>query len=150
MRRLANIVSVAVEEYSKGVDETGKLVLAIEYQEATDFLANAKDQAERLPGARADQARAILDSIATAVSNNRPPAEVKALEQRFAESLGSEAALEMPSKAIDLAEGRDLYAKNCASCHGLSGMGDGPAGRGMNPAPPALGDAATMVQIELV
>ncbi|HEX6053550.1 MAG TPA: cytochrome c/FTR1 family iron permease [Gemmatimonadaceae bacterium] len=45
---------------------------------------------------------------------------------------------------MDLAEGRALFAQRCASCHGVRGMGDGPGGKGMNPAPPAIGDAATM------
>ena len=144
VRRVANIVSVAVEEYGKGVDATGKLTLAIEYQEAVDFLADARLQAARLAGDRAVTARAILDSIIAAVDARQVPDTVRALEQRFASALGSEAALELPAKQIDLAEGRMLYERNCASCHGISGMGDGPAGRGMNPPPQALGDAATM------
>ena len=144
VRRVANIVSVAVEEYARGVDENGKLILQIEYQEATDFLADARSQAARLPGDRAVAALAILDSIVKAVADRRPPSEVKAIEQRFAAALGSEAALEMPTKVADLAEGRALYEKSCASCHGLAGKGDGAAGRGMNPPPPAIGDEATM------
>ena len=144
VRRVANIVSVAVEEYARGVDAQGKLISDIEYQEATDFLADARAQAARLPGARAASALAILDSILVAVFNKMPPADVKALEQRFAGALGSEAALELPSKAADLAEGRTLFQQTCASCHGLGGKGDGPAGAAMNPKPPAVGDAATM------
>jgi mono/diheme cytochrome c family protein len=31
--------------------------------------------------------------------------------------------------------GKELYANNCASCHGDEGMGNGPAGGGLNPAP---------------
>src|SRR6185503_988452 len=84
VRRVANIVSVAVEEYGKGVDDKGRLISEIEYQEATDFLGDARTQAARLPGERAIAARAILDSILAAVSARRPPADVKALEQRFA------------------------------------------------------------------
>ena len=144
VRRVANIVSVAVEEYGKGVDARGKLVSDIEYREATDFLADARLQALRLPGERAVKARAILDSLIAGVVGRRPPDEVKSLEQRFAEALGSEAALELPTKQLDLAEGRQLYEGNCASCHGIAGKGDGAAGRGMNPAPPAVGDAAAM------
>ncbi|HYC49510.1 MAG TPA: hypothetical protein VEB19_00250, partial [Gemmatimonadaceae bacterium] len=53
VRRVANIVSVAVEEYARGVDASGKLISDIEYQEATDFLADAREQAARLPGERA-------------------------------------------------------------------------------------------------
>jgi high-affinity iron transporter len=141
---VANIVSVAVEEYGKGVDARGRLISAIEYQEAADFLTDARTQAARLPGDRAVPARAILDSIIAAVSDKKPPEQVKALEQRFAAALGSEAALELPRKAIDLAQGRQLYERSCASCHGMSGLGDGTAGRAMTPKPPAIGDAVTM------
>ena len=144
MRRVANIVSVAVEEYARGVDASGKLISDIEYQEATDFLADARGQAARLPGEHAATALAVLDSIIAAVAAKHVPDSVKALSLRFAGALGSEATLELPTKVADLGEGRQLYQANCASCHGVTGRGDGPAGRGMNPAPPAVGDAATM------
>jgi high-affinity iron transporter len=144
VRRVANIVSVAVEEYARGIDAKGALISEIEYQEATEFLADARSQAARLPGERAATALAILDSIIVAVSRRIPPEQVKALEQRFAGALGSEAALELPTRAVDLAEGQALYAANCASCHGVAGAGNGPASGGMNPKPPAVGDAATM------
>jgi high-affinity iron transporter len=140
VRRLANIVNVAVEEYGKGVDARGRLISDIEYREAADFLADAQTQAARLPGDRAIAARVILDSIVAAVANRTPPDDVKALELRFAAALGSEAALELPRQAIDLAQGRRLYEQSCASCHGIAGLGDGPAARGMNPRPPALGN----------
>jgi high-affinity iron transporter len=144
VRRVANIVSVAVEEYARGVDERGQLTSEVEYQEATDFLADARSQAARLPGARVATALSILDSLVVAVANRQPPAEVKALEQRFASALGSEAALELPTRAVDLAEGRALFQTSCASCHGVAGKGNGPAGLGMNPKPPAVGDGVTM------
>ena len=147
MRRVANIVSVAVEEYGKGVDARGRLISDIEYQEAADFLADARSQASRLPGDRAVAARAILDSIITAVAAKSPPDDVRALELRFAAALGSEAALELPRAAIDLAQGRVLYERSCASCHGLSGMGDGTGARGMNPKPPAVGDHVAMKDV---
>ena len=147
VRRVANIVSVAVEEYGKGVDASGKLVSSIEYQEAVDFLGDAKLQAARLAGDRAATARAVLDSIVAAVAARHQPDSVRALEQRFAAALGSEAALELPTKMLDIAEGRVLYERSCASCHGTAGRGDGPAGRGMNPAPPAIGDPVTMKDV---
>src|SRR5687768_3883842 len=78
-RRLSNIVGVAVEEYGKAVDAGGALVSEIEYQEAVDFLADARTVAARLSGERATSARAALDSLITAVRVRRPPAEVAAL-----------------------------------------------------------------------
>jgi high-affinity iron transporter len=143
-RRVATIVSVAVEEYGKAVDARGKLISSQEYQETTDFLADASRAAERLSGETAAPARALLDSISKAVSARRPPAVLDSLEARFASLLGSEAKLELPSGALNLAEGRSIYQKTCESCHGERGLGDGPAGAGMNPAPPAIGTSAQM------
>src|SRR5436853_1884911 len=81
VRRVANIVSVAVEEYAKGVDSRGRMISEVEYQEAADFLADAKQQATRLSGEGAAPARAMLDSILAAVAAKKPPEQVKALEQ---------------------------------------------------------------------
>src|SRR5690349_25129437 len=104
VRRLANIVSVAVEEYGRGVDGKGQLTSPCEYQEATDFLTDAVSPAARLPGDRA-ASRALLDTLVAAVRAKRPPEFVSAIEQRFAASLGSEGALEQPTKPTNLAEG---------------------------------------------
>jgi mono/diheme cytochrome c family protein len=39
-----------------------------------------------------------------------------------------------------VARGENLYLANCASCHGVGGLGDGPAAAGMLPPPGALPD----------
>lgn len=41
--------------------------------------------------------------------------------------------------------GADVFAKNCASCHGEKGYGDGPAGAALNPTPKNLVDVAAGV-----
>lgn len=144
MKRVANIVSVAVEEYAKGIDDRGRLISAQEYQEAADFLQDARTAAQRLPGPRGDSARLVLDSIIRAVASKEPPAVLTLLSRRFATTLGSEAALELPRAPIDVAAGRTIYQKTCAMCHGLSGLGDGPAAAALNPKPPAIGDPREM------
>ncbi len=143
VQRIATIVSVAVEEYAKGVDAKGRIISADEYQETIGFLGDAKSVAARLPG-NAAAPRALLDSIVAAIEAKRPPSEVNALNQRFTQSLGAEATLELPKKPLSLAEGEALYKSNCASCHGATGLGDGPAGLALSPRPPAIGDGATM------
>jgi high-affinity iron transporter len=143
-RRVANIVSVAVEEYAKAVDRNGRLISAQEFQEANDFLTDARRAAERLSGQQAASARVLLDSIAAAVAAKRPPAALDSLEARFAVLLGSEARLELPRRPADLAEGRAIYTASCAGCHGVGGLGDGPAGVALNPKPAAIGSAAQM------
>jgi len=143
-RRAANVVSVAVEEYAKAVDARGRLISAQEYQEANEFLVDAKRAAERLSGVNALPARALLDSIAAAVAAKKPPESVDSLEKRFAEVLGNEAKLELPVSALNLAEGKAIFDKSCASCHGATGKGDGPAGVALNPKPPAIGTVEHM------
>jgi high-affinity iron transporter len=143
-RRVANIVSVAVQEYAKAVDGKGRLISAQEYQEANDFLNDARKAAERLSGDNAAAARALLDSVAAAVSAKRPPATLDSLERRFAAILGSEAKLELPSQPLDLAEGKATYLRSCASCHGIAGLGDGVADAKMNPRPPPIGSTEHM------
>jgi high-affinity iron transporter len=143
-RRVASIVSVAVEEYGKAVDAQGHLKSAQEYAETNDFLDDARAAAARLSGATAVSARAILDSIAEAVKARKPPAVLDSLEVRFAAVLGNEAKLELPAQQLDLAEGKAIFGKSCASCHGALGQGDGPAGLTILPHPPAIGTSAVM------
>jgi len=143
-KRLSSIVGVAVEEYGKGIDGDGRLISQDEYDEAVSFLRDAKEVAARLSGARTAAAQAALDSLIAAVIAKRPPRDLDPLHQRFTTALGSEGALDLPSKVIDLAEGRAIYEKNCAACHGTLGHGDGPASVGMNPAPPAIGTTDAM------
>ena len=138
-RRVANIVSVAVEEYGKAVDGQGRLISAQEFQETNDFLVDARRAADRLSGSNATSARSLLDSIAGAVAARKPPAAVDSLEKRFAATLGNEAKLELPKGVLNLAEGKVIYDRTCASCHGALGQGDGVAGATMTPKPPPIG-----------
>ena len=43
--------------------------------------------------------------------------------------------------ATSIAAGREIYAKNCANCHGESGKGDGRMGEQLDPKPSDLTDA---------
>jgi len=57
-------------------------------------------------------------------------------------------AWDVPSTAADMKnpfhgeqailDGKKLYARNCASCHGVSGQGNGPVGVAMSPPPANL------------
>ena len=143
-QRVASIVSVAVAEYALGIDERGRLISDLEYGEAVSFLADARNVAERLSGDKAQLVRNLLDSLSSAVAAKRPPSELVELHEQFKQALGADAALEMPTRQLDIVEGRTLYEANCASCHGVTGMGDGPQAGGMVPPPPALGEAVAM------
>lgn len=59
------------------------------------------------------------------------PAEYRGVRNPFA------------ADAKTVSEGHTLYQENCASCHGPTGMGEGDAGRALNPSPALL---AYMIQ----
>ncbi len=58
---------------------------------------------------------------------NIPPVEIKKVSAPNVEMIKS---------------GKNLYSTNCASCHGESGLGDGPSGLVMNPKPRNLTDSS--------
>ena len=143
-KRVADIVGVALAEYEKGIDASGRLLSSLEYEEAVSFLATAREAAQRLSGTGADSTRLALDSISVGVARRVPPRSLDRWRDMLLAALGADAALDLPTKPVDLAAGERLYAQHCASCHGPRGMGDGPAGKGIVPLPPALGSAAVM------
>lgn len=44
----------------------------------------------------------------------------------------------LPDTRANIAAGRRLYDANCAACHGVSGAGDGVAGKNLDPRPSRL------------
>ena len=44
----------------------------------------------------------------------------------------------IPRSAQSIARGRDLFQKDCVVCHGIGGLGDGPAAAGMQKKPKDL------------
>ena len=143
-KRLAAIVGVAVEEYGKGVDPSGKIISAVELDEANGFLREAKEAAKRLVIANADKARALLDSLIKAASRRATPAELAIISHRFVAELGIDGALDLPSRPVDLARGQEIFVRSCAQCHGATGAGDGSAARNIVPPPAPIGTKATM------
>jgi mono/diheme cytochrome c family protein len=51
----------------------------------------------------------------------------------------------IPADGASLERGAELYATNCASCHGDGGMGDGPAGTALDPVPAAVAHTSQMM-----
>ena len=51
----------------------------------------------------------------------------------------------VPANEDSLARGEEIYAANCATCHGDGGMGDGPAGKSLDHAPAPLAHTSQMM-----
>ena len=54
-----------------------------------------------------------------------------------------------PRITPDPARGAALFAQHCSVCHGEQGIGDGPAGVGLEPPPANMQDAARMARLSL-
>ena len=50
----------------------------------------------------------------------------------------------LPVSAATIDRGGTVYSSNCASCHGATGQGDGPAAKGLNPPPANLAWLSSM------
>lgn len=137
-KRLASIVSVAVDEYGKGVDATGRVTVPAEYEEAIGFLGDAKSVASRLSGGNTAKVRALLDSLAAAMRAKMPPAELAVIHASMVSALGKDGALDMPTRLVNLDHGANLFARNCMACHGVGADGSGVAAAPFVAPPPSL------------
>jgi high-affinity iron transporter len=54
--------------------------------------------------------------------------------------------IELRQRNVDAAHGEGLYGQNCATCHGMTGGGDGALARELSKLPPAIGTFAWQVQ----
>ena len=138
-KRISSIVSVAVEEYAKAVDERGHLISEDEFKETSGFLADARDIAAKMPGYDAPAIRAVLDTLIGAVARKSPPADLRLVHQRFISALGQAGAMDLPTAPLDTAAGHAMFTSSCSSCHGMTGLGNGPMSKSLTTVPPAIG-----------
>jgi high-affinity iron transporter len=143
VRRVATTSRLAAEEYRLGV-KGGRVVLAPEVEEAKLFLAEAQAAAGKLPPKQAGPVMTELTALIAMVSRVGPPDSIANRVELLVTALARELAVvldELPASAPTLAQGRTVYQAQCASCHGVTGGGDGPLSFGMTPAPAKLADA---------
>lgn len=125
-----------------GAVKNGEVIDPGEYAEMREFAATVLAQVQALPPA-AEQPTLMAEAneLIAAVAAKNDPDAVAALAHRMADALLKTYPIaSVPATAPDLALAAPLYAQQCASCHGLSGHGDGPAAAGLNPPPIAFSD----------
>lgn len=125
-----------------GAVQDGRVVSAAEYAEMVEFSETVSTQIRALPASKAKRdLQQQADVLKRAVVAKRPPAEVARLAKGLAADLLAAYPVPLaPSSAPDLGRGGALYAENCASCHGATGDGKGPAAAGLDPPPIAFTD----------
>jgi high-affinity iron transporter len=131
-----------------GAVENGKVKNDDEFKEMIEFAGRVKEQLPGLPpNTRRDALAGQASKLARLVADKAVAEQVAAAASRLRwgiiEAYGIQIA---PKRPPDLARARLLYQEHCSACHGAAGHGDGPAAKGMDPAPADFHDAARMRQ----
>ena len=137
--RLLDYVAV---DYAEAV-ANGRVINEFEYAEMTEFADTVQENLRALPAGPARQSLVgdalALDHLIAAKS--APPRVASAARALATDLLAAYPVPLAPPSAPDPARGAALYAEHCASCHGATGQGNGPAGVALDPAPIAFTDA---------
>lgn len=126
----------------------GKVLNEKEFHEQIGFAENA---AQLLGGLPEHPRRAALVMEALELAHNvkikSPPEQVSAAAQQLRKSIIDIYHVPVsPRAAPVLATAITLYQRECASCHGSQGYGDGPDGLTLNPRPADFHNTARMNQ----
>lgn len=138
--RLLDYIAV---DYREAVRD-GKVVNDAEYVEMVEFSKSARERITQLPvtGARQDlQQKAV--ALEKLIAGKQPPDTIAVAARAVAADLIKAYPVPLaPSATPDLARGEQIYAQQCASCHGATGDANGPDSAGLDPPPIAFTDAA--------
>ena len=129
--KLIQLIEYIGADYKEAV-HNGEVVNVAEFAEMQEFASLISAQLPKDNAALQQQA-AELQALVRAHAD---PAQVQQLSASMRKAvIATMPALELPKQAPDINRGRVLYQSNCAVCHGMTAMGDGPAGLQLDPAP---------------
>lgn len=121
----------------RGAVRDGVVIKDSEYAEMTDFSATVEREISALPDVpeRAQLVQRAQGLQAAIAARDTPEAVARRAHDLAANLLTAFPIALTPRTAPDLNHGRQLYAENCAGCHGATGKGDGPLGKRLDPKP---------------
>lgn len=136
--RLLDYIAV---DYPAAVQD-GQVVSAAEYAEMQEFSRTVRTRLAALPETPARPGLvSAAEALAADIARKAPPETVAARSRKLAADLLAAYPTPLaPAQAPDLAKGAQLYAEQCANCHGASGLADGPGAKGLDPAPVAFAE----------
>jgi len=125
-----------------GAVQDSKVISDAEFAEMTEFAASARERIHAMPAssAKADLLRRA-GTLQALIASNAPAAFVAITARSIAADLIEAYPVPLaPANTPVFERGHVLFAQNCASCHGMSGDGMGPASIGLQPPPIAFSD----------
>ena len=133
--RLAQLVDYVGVDYSAAVAD-GEVISELEYNEMTEFSRIIREQVDELPQGMRERLALQAERLQQVIESKGPVPEVVEITASMRQVLLDSPALASTPGKLPRVDGIEpLYQQQCASCHGENGMGDGPAGAGLDPAP---------------
>ncbi|NLW95254.1 FTR1 family protein [Luteimonas wenzhouensis] len=131
--RLLDYIAV---DYREAVAE-GEVVNQLEYDEMLEFSQTAAEAIAALPPTpEAGRLQGDAQALRQAILDKGDPVDIARRARGLAALLVQAHPIPLvPDTLPHHARGAELYARLCASCHGPTGAGDGPAGAGLDPPP---------------
>ncbi len=135
-QQLLQLIDYVGVDYGAAVKK-GKIVNPGEYSEMQDFAAGISQQLSDLPEHKiklklSEQSKTLNQWI----EEKQSAVKVKQLtDQMHRNIINAYKIMVVPRKQPDLKKAEQIYAVQCAACHGATGYGDGPAAKGIEPPP---------------
>ena len=135
-QQVLQLIDYVAVDYEGAVDN-GQIISEAEYAEMLDFSAGISLQLAALPD-NTTKAGLIEQghTLAQWIHDKEDVVKLRKLitDMRH-DIINSYQVTVIPQAQPDLKRGAVLYANQCASCHGATGAGDGPASVGLEPPP---------------
>jgi high-affinity iron transporter len=140
-----HLLDYIASDYPNAV-EAGHVKSEDEYKEMTEFTGEAAKLVKALPenaarSSLASDADKLVALVAAKADAKQVAQSATALQAAVIHAYKIAVA---PRRVPDLARGTRLFAEQCTSCHGITGRGDGPAAKGMDPPPANFLDGERM------
>ena len=136
-RLTVHLLDYLAKDYGGAVGEDGNVLSESEYAEQVEFATTAAKAVTEIPELklRPEISRGV-DELLGSIQAKAAPSKIIPLARSMQVALLDATKLQVtPARWPNLKKAADLYAAQCAICHGDEGAGDGPAGQGLDPKP---------------
>jgi len=147
VKKVVMMLDILSKEYKLAI-ENGTVVNHAEYEESRIFLEQSFERYQAIIGympnsKNSEELKTKFTALRTAIKNKHDPSEItisaNAISSQLLKELGIEIS-KLPTRAINIENGKSIFKANCTICHGLTGGGDGPLSSKIDPAPAVLSD----------
>ena len=147
VKKIIMMLNIGAKEFEEGVKD-GKVVVAPEYEESQIFLQQATERFSKISEKIKNEKELnkisphfpkLLEMINNKADSQKVWDKVNILNSELMKTFEIEIN-KTPITPVSLENGKNIFEKNCSSCHGLTGNGDGPVAKNLNPSPAKLSD----------